>query len=232
LQKISSALRNKTFVWEEAVFEKLRQVTEDGYRYYQTPEGDRYPSVTTVLSSLTKDSILAWRKKVGEEEANKIASKAARRGTKLHTLCEDYLHNKDDFADSHMPSTVSMFKAIQPHIDTRVEIVYGSEIPLYSRYLKVAGTCDLYCQMDGVRTVLDFKTSSKRKERSWIEGYFLQAATYALMIQERTGQEILQTAVLIAVEDDSPQLFTCHGPELVEWKKKAIKVFKDYHKGT
>ena len=132
MQKISSALRNKTFVWEETVFEKLRQVTEEGYRYYQTPEGDRYPSVTTVLSSLTKDSILAWRKKVGEEEANKIASKAARRGTKLHTLCEDYLHNKDDFADSHMPSTVSMFKAIQPHIDTRVEIVYGSEIPLYS----------------------------------------------------------------------------------------------------
>ena len=74
----------------------LKRVTSsDGTRVYETPTGNKYPSVTTVTGLLKKDIIQAWRKKVGDEEANKISSTAARRGTRIHTLCEKYLLNEE-----------------------------------------------------------------------------------------------------------------------------------------
>ena len=75
---------------------KLQRVTlEDGKRYYVTPEGNKYPSVTTMISHFKKDTILEWRKRVGAEEANKISRQATNRGTKLHSIVEKYLANED-----------------------------------------------------------------------------------------------------------------------------------------
>ena len=65
-------------------------------RYYITPEGNKYPSITTVLSVRNKKGLFEWRKRVGEDVANYISRTAASRGTKVHGMCEDYLNNTFD----------------------------------------------------------------------------------------------------------------------------------------
>ena len=70
----------KQFKHIEHVIPKLERVTSpDGSRLYQTPSGRAYPSVTTITGLLSKASIMAWRKRVGEAEANRVSSQAAGR---------------------------------------------------------------------------------------------------------------------------------------------------------
>ena len=197
----------------------------DGKRYYVTPTGERYRSVTTILSQLTKDAIQEWRDRVGEEEATKISTKASNRGTKLHTMMEDYVGNVEDFALNKLPTTTSLFLDIQPFVDSNLEEVYGIEYPLYSDRLKAAGTSDLICMYAGKPTVLDYKTSSKRKKEEWIENYFIQSTAYSLMVKERYDFDIEQIVIMIAVEGDSPQVFVKDPSEYV---KKTISIFDTY----
>ncbi len=199
---------------------ELESVTVDGNRYYVTPEGHKYRSVTTILSDLSKDAIVQWRKRVGAEAAQKKTTQAATRGTKLHSLVEQYVNNNSAFLEKALPTTVDLFNTIRPVINEGIEIVHGQEFPLYSHYLKTAGRCDLFCTFNGKKTVLDFKTASKRKKEEWIENYFIQCATYSLMIQERHEIYVPQIAVLIAVENDEPQLFV----------KKASQYYDDVKK--
>ena len=75
------------------------------------------PSVTSVLGWQKKDSLIEWRKKVGEEKANEISTKASKRGTKLHNLIEDYLNNKEiDFKQLDI-GTIDLFKSIKTVLD-------------------------------------------------------------------------------------------------------------------
>ena len=85
-----------------------RETTKSGRKYF-TPEGNAYPSITTVLGVLNKEGILAWRQRVGEAEANRISQQAATRGTAVHKLAEDYLDNKEDWNKGAMPSNLQSF---------------------------------------------------------------------------------------------------------------------------
>lgn len=194
------------FIHEKVELEDLRTLTTDGKRLYQTPSGQLYPSVTTITGLHGKEAIIAWRKRVGEEEANKISTKAANRGTKVHKMCEDYLNNSLDLK-SHMPNSLALFRQIQPFIDKYVEIVYGIECPLYSDHLRVAGRTDCVAMFHGKPAIVDFKTASKPKSEDFILNYFMQCSAYAVMFEERTGIAIPRIAILVAVEGDQPQLF-------------------------
>lgn len=184
---------------------ELSTVNSDGKRFYQTPDGELFPSVTTVMSIMNKDAILAWRKRVGAEEANRISSKAARRGTKMHTVCENYLGNKE--LGNVMPDTLALFKQIKPMIDEYVNNVYAIEAPLYSEHLKVGGRVDCVAEFDGKPAIIDFKTSSRIKTEDKIQNYFMQCAAYAVMFEERTGIPIPRIAIIMAVENEEPLLF-------------------------
>ena len=179
----------------------------NGKRFYKTPEGNLYPSVTTITSQHGKDKILEWRKRVGEEEANRISTKAAGRGTRVHTLCENYLNNEEDYARKTMPDSVAMFKSIQPLLDQNVNNIHALEVPLYSHHLRVAGRVDCIAEYDGKLSIIDFKTSGKLKEESWIKGYFMQCSAYAVMYEERTGIPVPQIVIMIAVDSEHPQVF-------------------------
>lgn len=184
---------------------ELTTKTVDSKRFYATPDGKLYPSVTTVMSILGKEAIIAWRKRVGDAEANKISSKAARRGTNMHTVCENYLHNKP--IEGVMPDTYALFKSIQPYIDKYINNVYAIEAPLYSHTLQVGGRVDCVAEFDGKMAIVDYKTSSRRKEEGMIQNYFMQCAAYAVMFEERTGIAVPRIAIIMAVEGDSPLLF-------------------------
>lgn len=177
-------------------------------RTYITPEGNKYPSITTVLGNLSKAGILAWRKRVGEEVANKISTQAATRGTAVHTLAEDYINNKEDWSKGAMPANIFSFNQIKTILDERLDNVWAQEVPLYSDKFKIAGRVDCIAEFDGQLTIIDFKTSRKPKKKEWIENYFTQAAFYAAAFYERTGVSIKQFAIVIAVDDNEPQVFT------------------------
>jgi genome maintenance exonuclease 1 len=144
---------------------------------------------------------------VGEEEANRISTKASSRGTRVHKICENYLNNEEDYARKTMPDSVAMFKSLQPLLDEHVNNIHALEIPLYSHHLKVAGRVDCIAEYDGKLSIIDFKTSSKLKEESWIKGYFMQCSAYAVMYEERTGIPVSQIVIMIAVDSEHPQVF-------------------------
>ena len=197
----------------------------DGKRYYVTPGGDHYRSVTTVLSALSKEGIDKWRDKIGHEKANRISNKASTRGTKLHNMMEDYVGNVEDFALNKMPSTTSLFLDLQPYVDNNVEEVYGIEYPLYSDRLKAAGTSDLICMYNGKPTILDYKTANKPKQEKWIKNYFIQSTAYSMMVKERYDFDIEQIVIMIAVDNDNPQIFVKDPNEFI---KETIHIFDTY----
>jgi len=184
-----------------------RKTTEKGRKYF-TPEGNAYPSITTVLSILSKDSITRWRKRVGEEEANKISHQAASRGTSVHKLAEDYLNNVSDWDRGAMPNNLYTFSHLKEIIDKRVNNIWFQEEFLYSDKLKCAGQVDCIAEFDGELSIIDFKTARKPKKVEWITNYFIQASFYAAAFYERTGVPIKQGVILITVDHNEPQIFT------------------------
>ena len=109
---------------------ELNTVTENGKRCYVTPTGEKYPSVTTVLSNYKKDGIIKWRKRVGDKEANKISTQASRTGTNVHQIAEDYLKNEDNYLKDKMPIEIDMFNKLKPALDNNIDEVYGIEMSL------------------------------------------------------------------------------------------------------
>jgi genome maintenance exonuclease 1 len=217
------------FIHEKVELQNLESTNLDGKRLYRTPSGELYPSVTTITGLHSKDAILAWRKRVGEAEANKISGKAANRGTKVHKMCEDYLNNELHL-NAHLPNSVALFKQIQPFIDKYIDVVYGIESPLYSDHLKVAGRTDCVAMFDGKPAIVDFKTASKPKNEDFILNYFMQCSAYAVMFEERTGIAIPRIAILVAVEGDQPQLFVkkrdTYIEQFIEYRKKYDELDK------
>ncbi len=199
----------------------VKQKNISGKRLYETPDGN-FPSITTVLSSLSKASIQEWRNRVGAEEANRISTQASRRGTKTHSIIEDYLQNKQDYLSGHMPDSIELFKSVQSILDIHVDNIYGIEVALWSKDLGVAGRCDCIAEYDGELSILDWKTSSKPKKEEWVESYKLQGTAYAKMYEERTGIKITQVVIVIAVSDNSPQVFYADPDEHISRLREVI----------
>jgi len=201
-----------------------RKTTEGGRRYF-TPEGNAYPSITTVLGILSKQGILEWRKKVGEAEANKISQQASVRGTAVHKLAEDYLNNDPNWKEGAMPTNLFSFEDIKKIMDKRLDNIWMQEVFLYSDRLKTAGQVDCIAEFDGQLSIIDFKTSRKPKKEEWITSYFIQASFYAAAFYERTGIPIKQGVILITVDHHEPQVFKINTYDYLE---HFLNVRKEY----
>ena len=137
----------------------LEDLTVDSKEYrriYIDDKGFDYPSVTTVLSVLENKGLEEWRKRVGEEEANRVSKIATVRGEAVHKIFEDYLNNIPSYQKGHMPATVSSFLQLKPILDQRVNNIHYQEAPLYSKYLKCAGRVDCIPEFDGKLSMIDF----------------------------------------------------------------------------
>ena len=201
----------------------MRTENINGKRIYVTPDGDKYPSITTILGEFSKASIQEWRKRVGETEANKISGKASRRGTSVHSVCESYIKNEDGFLDGQTPNIVELFKTIEPFLE-RVDNIHGVELALYSDHFGVAGRTDLIAEFDGVLSVIDYKTSNKIKKKEWCESYFAQGAFYGIAYEELTKIPVSQVVIIIAVDEEHPQLFVEKRDDWVDkiWEAKKL----------
>jgi genome maintenance exonuclease 1 len=199
---------NQQFIHEpiELGYNDLIAETTETSRVYCDPAGNQYPSVTSVLSILSRDAIAAWKRRVGEEEARKIGHRASTRGTAVHEVIEKYLSNNPDYAKGVMPNALAPFLDVKPTLDKHVTKIYNQEAALYSKHLGLAGRVDLVGQWDGVDSIIDWKTSAKLKKKEWISSYFMQCSAYAIMFEERTGRPIKQLVVCVA-GDQGVQVF-------------------------
>lgn len=211
---------------------EMESVTTDSGRKYKTPEGIDYPSITTVLSILSRDSIAAWRKRVGEAEANKISTRASGRGTRVHEIIEKYINNQEDYRNGYTPDIIQSFIDIRHILDNRIGTVYAMEAPLYSDHLGVAGRVDCVAEFDGKLSIIDFKTSMKPKRIEWIKNYFMQESAYAIMWEERTGMPIVQLVTIISVDNSEPQVFIEHRDNWVRPLRETIAQYKEENSGS
>ena len=210
-------------------YEPLSVSYEGGSRFYEVEPGVLYPSMTSVLSILSRDSIAKWKKRVGEEKAESISRKARNRGNEVHGICENFLNNEDPYIKGEMPDSVELFNILKSPLMKNLNRVYHIEAPLYSMELGIAGRADLIGEWMGVPVILDFKTSARPKKEEWIGNYYMQGAGYAQMYKEMTGIEIEHMLVLIAVASDIPQvqMFPAAVKDWVGPLKDTIKRYND-----
>jgi len=201
---------------------QLERETIDGVRYYKVPDAKKLlklVSITSVTSHKNRQIFANWRKKVGEEEADKITRQATSRGTDMHTLVENYLHNRD--LPSVQPLSDFLFNISKTYLK-RINNIYALEGSLYSKQLGIAGTVDCIAEYDGELAIIDFKTSKKPKPREWIEHYFVQCMAYGCMLYELTGISVKKLVIIMACENGE-----CIVYEERE-KSKYIKLLTQY----
>jgi genome maintenance exonuclease 1 len=180
---------------------QLERETIDGVRYYSVPDEEellKLVSITSITSHFNREIFVNWRKKVGEEEAEKITKAATSRGTDMHSLVENYLDNKD--LPSVAPMADFLFKIAKTNLN-RINNIYALEGSLYSKQLGIAGTVDCIAEYNGELAIIDFKTSKKPKPREWIEHYFVQCMAYGCMLYELTGISVKKLVIIMACEN-------------------------------
>lgn len=180
----------------------LERETIDGVRYYKIPDDEellKLVSITSVISHYNKEFFANWRKKVGEDQANRITKAATNRGTDFHTLTEFFLKNEECSTDV-LPISKFLFQIAKSELKN-LNKIYGLEKALYSKELGVAGTVDCIAEYKNELAIVDFKTSKKAKPRDWIDGYFVQCAAYACMLYEMTGIIVKKFVIIMACED-------------------------------
>ncbi len=186
----------------------IQDTKPNGKRFYTTPEGNVYPSVTTVLGSKEKPWLNDWRKMLGENKANKETKRCADRGTAVHELAEKYLNNETINTREYKPEYINDFNKLKFKLN-KIDNIRAQEVGLYSDVLKVAGTVDCVAEFNGVLSIIDFKTSTNVKTKEMIDDYFKQCTAYAIAWHERTGVAIEDITIIIAVERSLvPLVFT------------------------
>ena len=177
-------------------------------RFYVTPEGEKYPSITTVLSNRKKEGLFEWRKRVGNDVANYVARTSASRGTKVHHMCEDYLNNEFD-EEKHRKDFLPfcLFNQLKDQALCNLDNIHAQEAGLYSDKYKVAGRVDCVAEYKDTLSIIDFKTSTRERSDDWNENYYIQGSAYAEMFEERTKIKIDQVVILVVTEDGTVQEF-------------------------
>ena len=188
--------------------------------FYQTPDG-KFPSVTTVVGWKKNQFFAQWRK-----DNPKEAIRTRNRGTRLHSLIENYIKNNPEYKTNQDPYTLDLFNQIQTNID-RIDNIRAVEGFLWSKPLRIAGRADCIAEFDGVPSVIDFKGSTKPKRKDDIHNYFLQATAYAVMWEERTGEKIPQLVILISCDDGTTQVFVENTKDYKKDLAVAIKEWRD-----
>ena len=194
----------------------------DGVRYYKIPDEEelvKMVSITSVTSHFNKEIFVKWRKRVGNEEADRVTKAATGRGTDMHTLTEHYLKNEN--LPEVRPISDFLFKIAKGKLN-KINNIYALEGPLYSKELGIAGTVDCIAEYDGELAIIDFKTSKKPKPRNWIEHYFVQCMAYGCMLYEMKGISIKKLVIIMACENGECVIYEERD------KAKYIKLLGEY----
>ena len=212
---------------------EIKATTKNKVRLYETPDGNFYPSITTVLSVRNKQGLHEWRKRVGNDVANYIARKAATRGTHVHHMCEDYLNNMHtNFPpewEKHKKNFLPycLFGQLKDKVLCNLDNIYAQEAGLYSDKYMVAGRVDCISEYNGTLSIIDFKTSTKERTDDWNFNYYIQGSAYAEMFEERTGYSINQVVILVVTEDGTVQEFIKEKYDYLDALKETVTEWRN-----
>jgi hypothetical protein len=215
-------------------YQKISRETINGKRHYCTPDGEKLPSVTTILDSTKSEeksqALQDWRKRVGHANAQQITTEAAGVGTVMHRMLEEHICGK-----SKSPGTNQVQKVAYPMAQTIIQNglvhlseVWGSEIPLYFPRL-YAGTTDGAGVWKNKQAIFDFKQTNRPKKREWIDDYFVQLVMYASAHNEIHGTAIRTGVVLMCSRSCEYQEFVLEGPEWVKYENLMWSKLEQYY---
>jgi genome maintenance exonuclease 1 len=216
-------------------YEAMSRVEIDGKRRYATPDGEKLPSVTTILdatkSEESKQALQNWRKRVGVQKAQEITTEAAGRGTRMHKFLEDYIKTGIVNEPGSNPYSIQSHKMAKQIIEqglVKCNEYWGTEVPLY--FPKIyAGTTDLCGVHDGSDAIMDHKQSNKLKKREWIDDYFVQLAAYANAHNEVHGTKIRKGVIFMCTADVIYQEFIIEGTEFDKYSDIWFNRVEQYY---
>ena len=224
-------MKLKTFQhlhFPEEKYKKAERIDGEAMRLYETVDGNRYPSITSILGCQPKPELEAWKARVGEVEAARVSKEATVRGSRIHDMCEAYLKNQFN-PKEYNPFHLDEWMGIKNHLDKHVDNVFSTELMLYSDRLRAAGTADLIAEYNGVLSLLDFKTSKRIKYKSDIKDYFLQCAAYSCMIYEMFGIKLNNIVILMIVDGGTILTFEEKAEDYIKDFFAVRKLFKEIH---
>ena len=209
----------------------LSTITKNGKRYYVTPEGNSYPSVTTILSSLQKPiGLTEWRDNIGHEKADRYTQVRANRGEAVHLLCERYVRNEENILRGAMPDVMGIFRNMKPYLN-KISLIYSIEAQLYCDQYKFAGRCDVIGKYMEAPAIIDFKTNSMSVDETpeKIIHYALQLAAYSIAWKERTGEDIDWGVLIFGSNEHGARAFKM---PLTKYKERFIMIAKEFNDGN
>lgn len=195
-------------------------------RLYVTPNGIKLPSVTTVTGFEGKDGFDIWRRKNPLE-----AVRVVQRGNRIHSMMESLLKNEEvalieDMADEDVDA---LYRMLKDHASEKIGRIHGLELQMWSEKIGLAGRADCICEYDGVLSVVDFKGSTREKNRSGIKNYFQQATAYSLMFEEITGMKVPQIVILVACETGTLQVFKEKPIDHIDGLVRAMRLYRQWN---
>jgi len=221
---------------ERHQYHKVKQINLEGKRLYEAPDGSKTPSVTTILSK-TKDMthLIAWKKRVGEQEAQRITTEAAGVGTAMHNNLERFLIGEERMPGKNMVHVQAnkMADEIIKNALCDVDEIWGIEQALYYPEL-YSGTTDLVGVYKGKPAIMDFKQTNKPKKEEWVEDYYMQLVAYALAHNKVYDTNINEGHVFMCSRNCEYQQFDLTPDKFDFWVNKWLDrvedYYKDYHK--
>ena len=216
-------------------YESIKRIDTPEGRRYATPDGEKLPSVTTILdatkSEESKKALNEWRKRMGAQKAQAITTEAANRGTRMHKFLEDYIKTGIITASGSNPYSIQSHKMAQTIISeglSNCTEYWGTEVPLY--FPKIyAGTTDLVGIHSGDEAIMDHKQTNKPKKREWIEDYFVQLSAYANAHNEVHGTKIRKGVIFMCSADNNYQEFILEGSDFDKYSDIWFKRVEQYY---
>ena len=222
-------------ILEKFKYRTLERDTIDGSRKYATPDGEKLPSVTTILdatkSEESKQALANWRRRVGHAKAQEITTEAAGRGTRMHKWLEDYIKTGEMGSPGSNPYSIQSHLMARSIIDQglcKCNEFWGTEVSLY--FPKIyAGTTDLVGLHEGNEAIMDHKQTNKPKKREWIEDYFVQLAAYANAHNEVYGTKIRKGVIFMCSAANEYQEFILEGADFDTYTDKWFNRVEQYY---
>ena len=220
--------RNSSYRYPKTVREMV-----EGQRHYIL-NNEKLPSVTTVLkhteSAEKRESLAAWRERVGEAEATRIVDSAGARGTAMHKILEKYILGEGYLDETTVGKEAhNMATQVINSGLSNITEYYGTECTLYYPGL-YAGQTDLVAIHKGEDAIIDFKQTNKPKKREWIEDYCLQLAAYAMAHNFIYKTKITKGVVMMCSKDNYYQEFVIEGAEFQKYKHNFLRRVDEYYK--
>jgi len=207
-------------------FKQSQLIEKDDGHYYQTPSGDVFPSITTILhktmSEQKQQSLQDWKDQ--EVAAEYITEESSIIGTQTHNLIENYL-NGIPHNDELRLLSVAHFNNLIPFLQ-KINDIHGTELRLYSNKMKLAGTSDCIAKYDGELSIIDYKTKRSNQQEEWMTDHFIQGTAYSQMFQELTGIEVKKVVILVSSEKNTRMEFV---KDTKDYKDQLVQRLNQYY---